>query len=126
MNSVNLIGRLTADIDIREYGKGKNAGKVGSFRLAVRDGVDADGEERTQFINCTAWNKTAELIADYCGKGKMLGVSGRLVNNNYEKEDGTKVYTTEVVIAQITFIDSNNESKAKPKGKKYTRDDYAD
>ena len=124
MNSVNLVGRLVADIENRKYGSKTKGGIVGSFRLAVDDGKDAEGEKRTQFIQCTAWNNTAELIAEYCGKGQQLGVSGKLVNNNYEKEDGTKVYTTEVVVSSITFI-SSKKDEGKQKGK-YRKDDYED
>ena len=73
MNKVVLMGRMVADADINEFGKGKNAGLVGSFRLAVRDGVDADGNERTQFIQCTAWNGLAEIVITIAGVSKKDG-----------------------------------------------------
>lgn len=116
---------MVADVETKEFGKGKNAGVVGSFRLAIRDGVDADGNARTQFIQCTAWNGLAELVEKYAGKGKQICVSGKLVNNNYEKQDGTKVYQTEVQVQEISLI-SESESKEKPKGNKYRRDDFED
>lgn len=125
MNKVVLMGRMVADVDIKEFGKGKNAGLVGSFRLAVRDGVDADGNERTQFIQCTAWNGLAEIVEKYAGKGKQICVAGKLVNNNYEKQDGTKVYQTEVQVQEVSLI-SDGEKKEKPKGNKYNRNDFDD
>ena len=125
MNKVVLMGRMVVDCDTKEFGKGKNAGVVGSFRLAIRDGIDADGNERTQFIQCTAWNGLAEIVEKYAGKGKQICVAGKLVNNNYEKQDGTKVYQTEVQVQEVSLI-ADSEKKEKPKGDKYNRNDYDD
>lgn len=125
MNKVVLMGRMTADADIKEFGKGKNAGIVASFRLAIRDGVDAEGNARTQFIQCTAWNGIAELVEKYAGKGKQICIAGKLVNNNYEKQDGTKVYQTEVQVSEVSLI-SEGEKQEKPKGNKYCREDLYD
>lgn len=122
MNSVNLIGRLTKDVELKEFGKGKEKGYVTRVTLAIRDGKDADGEERTQFISCTLWNRSAEIAAEYCAKGDLVAVSGRLVNNNYEK-DGEKVYQTEVVASNLELIggrrtEDAEESKTSKKSKK--------
>ena len=125
MNKVILMGRMVADCDTKEFGKGKNAGLVGSFRLAIRDGVDADGNERTQFIQCTVWNGLAEIVEKYAKKGNQICVAGKLVNNNYEKQDGTKVYQTEVQVQEISLI-SAGETKEKPKASKYNRNDFDD
>jgi len=122
MNSVNLIGRLTKDVELKTFGKGKESGAVARVTLAIRDGKDAEGEERTQFISCTLWNKTAEIAAEYCAKGDQVAVSGRLVNNNYEK-DGQMVYQTEVVVNNLELIggrrtEDAEESRTTKKSKK--------
>ena len=103
MNNVQLVGRLTKDPDIRSFGKGKDAVDMARFTLAVRDGKDKDGNERTQFISCAAWGAVVAIIAEYVRKGEMLAVDGKLVNNNYEK-DGQMIYQTEVRINNVYLL----------------------
>lgn len=119
MNSVNLVGRLTKDADVRTFGKGKDAVNMCRFTLAVRDGKDKDGNERTQFINCTAWGAVVEIIDSYTQKGDVLAVDGKIVNNNYENNDGDMVYQTEVRISNVYLLpNSRNDSSG---GKKQRR-----
>lgn len=118
MNNVSLIGRLTKDADIREFGKGKDAVKMARITLAIRDGKDAKGEERTQFISCTAWGTVVEIIEQYTHKGDMLAVDGKIVNNNYEK-DGQMIYQTEVRIASVYLLPNKTAEEAPTK--KYGR-----
>lgn len=119
MNNVSLIGRLTKDADVRSFGKGKDAVNMCRFTLAVRDGKDKDGNERTQFISCAAWGAVVEIIEKYTGKGDMLAVDGKLVNNNYEKEDGQMVYQTEVRVNNIYLLpNSKNDSSGKDKARR--------
>ena len=120
MNTVNLAGRLTKDITLEEYGKGKDKGNFTRFTIAVRDGVDKNGEPKTQFISCICWGRGSELLADYCGKGDLIGISGKLEENNYEKEDGTKVYTLQVNVRDIEFLHlkKDEEQEEQPR-KKY-------
>lgn len=98
-NIVILTGRLTADPETR-YTDNKRARC--SFSVATRDGKDADGKPRSQFHNCVAWNKTAELIDQYFAKGDPISVSGELTSRTYER-DGTKHRVTEVRVSSIGF-----------------------
>lgn len=119
MNTVNLAGRLTKDITLEEYGKGKEKGTFTRFTIAVRDGVDKNGDPRTQFISCICWGKGSELLDQYCGKGDLIGIVGKLEENNYEKEDGTKVYTMQVNVRDIEFLALKKEEEEEQPRKKY-------
>lgn len=113
MNKVNLIGRLTAEAELR-YNNSNIA--FTRFTLAVnRSFTNANGEREADFISCVAWKKTAELICEHFDKGSEIGASGRIQTGSYEKEDGTKIYTTDVVIEEITFIgNKKTSSKTEP------------
>lgn len=101
LNTVNLIGRLTKDIEIRMTQSGK---KCGSFTLACnRDKENAD------FISCVAWEKTAELIEKYCSKGSKICVTGRIQTRNYQDNSGRTVYVTEVICNSVQFLDTKKE-----------------
>ena len=119
MNIVNLAGRLTKDIELQEYGKGKEKGYFTRFTLAVRDGVDKDGEPRTQFISCICWGKGSELLNTYCGKGDLIGINGKLEENNYEDADGVKHYTLQVNVRDIEFLALKKEEQEEQPRKKY-------
>ncbi len=111
MNSVNLIGRLTRDVELLTTGENKYI----RFNLAVnRKFKNNEGEYDADFISCVAWNKTAELIAEHFGKGSEIGIEGRIQTGSYEKEDGSKVYTTDVIIESITFVGSKKEGRPAP------------
>ncbi len=111
MNQVELIGRLTRDIELRRTQSGT---AVGSFTLAVnrdfktQDGIDAD------FISCVVWNKQAENVERYCGKGSQVGVVGRVQTRTYDDKDGKKVYVTEVVCNNVQFLDSKSSNDNQP------------
>lgn len=111
LNKVLLNGRLVADVELNNYGKGKNAGVFTRFTLAVNDGKNEDGESIAQFITCKAFNKTAELLEEYVGKGDMVTVVGKLVNNNWEDKDGNKHYSTEVNVLEIDLLPNKREEK---------------
>jgi len=108
MNIVILSGRLTKDPEIR-YTNSKKA--VASFTLAVEDGKDKDGNRKAQFLNCVAWEKTAEILDQYFQKGDGMTVNGKLTSRSYEK-DGKKVYVTEVHVTGIEFPLSKKETKS--------------
>lgn len=118
MNIVNLAGRLTKDIELQEYGKGKDKGYFTRFTLAVRDGVDKDGEPRTQFISCIIWGKGAELLNKWTGKGDLIGVSGKLEENNYEDAEGVKHYTLQVNARDIEFLNTKKEEQEEEQPRK--------
>lgn len=113
MNSVNLIGRLTRDPAVSEYGKGKDAGLVARFTLAVRR--DADNAD---FISCVAFGKTAKLIDQYMVKGSQLGVTGSIQTGKYDDQNGDTHYTTDVIVRQIDFIGSKSENEEEEEDKK--------
>ena len=106
MNTVALMGRLTKDPMISEYGSGKNTGLLARFTLAVRR--DSDNAD---FISCVAFGKTAELIDQYFNKGDQIGVTGSIQTGKYENKDGNTVYTTDVIVRQIDFTGSAGKSE---------------
>ena len=104
MNKVILIGRLTRDPELRTIASG-NA--TTSFTIAVnRNFTNQNGEREADFINCVAWRKQAENIAKYCTKGSQVAVEGRIQTRNYDAQDGTKRYVTEVIADNVTFLSS--------------------
>ena len=104
MNKVVLVGRLTKDPELR-YAAGSDTA-VCKFTLAV----NRMKKDEADFINCVAFNKTAETIAQYLIKGRMLGVSGSLQIGSYDAQDGSKRYTADVIVQSFTFCDSSNSS----------------
>ena len=125
MNRVELSGRLTKDCELRTFGEGKDQNSVTRFNLAVDDGKDAQGEKVTQFLQCVAWGRLAEIVCEYTHKGDQLIVWGKLQNNNYEK-DGQMVYQTQVYVQGLDLTgrkEAEPEPEEKPKysGNKYSR-----
>ena len=113
MNNVNLIGRLTRDIEVRQ---GENT-SVGRFTVAVNRMKKEDGAD---FVGCVAFGKTAENMQKYTSKGSLVGVSGRIQTGSYLKE-GKTVYTTDVIADRVEFLsakssESQNESSAPVSG----------
>ena len=114
MNKVELVGRLTRDVEIRTTESGTVTAR---FSIAVsRRFKNAEGVYEADFINCVAFGKTAEFIGKYFSKGSMIGVTGRIQTGNYTNKDGLKVYTTDVVIEECEFVtgksDNNNTIKS--------------
>lgn len=104
-NKVILMGNLTRDVEMRTTPSGQS---VANFSLAVSrswKGQDGQQQEQTSFINCVAWGKPGEIIAQYVSKGNPLLVSGRLDQRSWEdKESGQKRSTVEVVVEDFNFI----------------------
>lgn len=96
LNHVSLIGRLTAAPELRYT---QNKKPVASFRLAV----SRDIGEGTDFINCTAWGKTAEFVDEWFHKGMCMVLVGRLQSRDYTDKDGKKRYAVEVVADRVWF-----------------------
>ena len=106
MNRVVLVGRLTKDPELRTTANGTSQTR---FTLAVnRRTANAEGQREADFINCVAWRGTAEAIAKYLKKGRELAVEGRIQTGSYDAQDGTKRYTTDVVVDNFTFIGSGS------------------
>ena len=125
MNKVQLVGRLTKDVECQEYGKGKEGGYFARFALAIRDGVDKDGNPLTQFVNCVAWNSTAVNLEKYTKKGDQVAVMGRITENNYEDDQKVKHYSQQVTVSEIELLSNKKEAEQEeepaPKTKKYHR-----
>ena len=108
LNSVTLMGRLTADPELKTT---QNGVSVASFRLAVERNYAPQGQERqADFLPCVAWRQTAEFIGKYFGKGRMIAVEGSLQSRNYEDKNGQKRTAYEVVVDQAYFADSKPAS----------------
>ena len=97
MNKVELIGRLTRDPEFKNTTKSM----VANFTLAV----DRMITKETDFINCVAWGKLAELARDYRSKGDLTAVTGRIQTRSYDGNDGKKHTVTEVVVEEMQFLD---------------------
>lgn len=105
MNSVNLIGRLTKDVDLRYTQSGL---AVGRFSVAI-DRPKKDGQDNgADFPNCVAYGKTAENLANYVHRGEMVGVTGCIRTGSYTGKDGRKVYTTDISVASVQFLNSRS------------------
>lgn len=107
MNKVFLIGRLTADPEVRATQDGKT---IAQYTLAVDRRV-AKADQQTDFIRCVAWEKRGEFAERYLRKGSKIAVSGRIQTGSYTDRDGKKIYTTDVVIEECEFAESKAEAK---------------
>lgn len=105
-NKVILMGNLTRDVEVRTTASGQS---VANFSLAVTrswKGQDGQSQDQTSFINCVAWGKVGDIIAQYVSKGSPLLVSGRLDQRSYEDKDGNKRQAVEVVVEDFNFVGS--------------------
>ncbi|MBQ7580330.1 MAG: single-stranded DNA-binding protein [Clostridia bacterium] len=108
LNNVVIMGRLTADPELRQTASGI---EVTSFSVAVDRGYVRQGEERqTDFINCVAWRQSAKFITSYFHKGSMIAITGSLQTRNYEDKTGAKRTATEVVVDSASFCGSKAET----------------
>jgi len=105
MNKVIILGRLTANPEIRYTQAGK---AVASLTIAVNRGFGSDSAD---FINCVAWEKLAEIIGNNLSKGSQVLVEGRIQNRSYENNQGEKRVITEVVLNNIEFVGSKKKNE---------------
>ena len=108
MNTVNLVGRLTKDPELRYTPSGIATVR---FTIAVNRQFKTEGQSDTDFINCVAWRKTAENLANFQKKGNLIGVDGRIQTGSYEGQDGKRVYTTDVLAESIQFYDKKSDGQ---------------
>ena len=109
MNKVILTGRLTRDPESRMT---QSNMEVARFSLACQgEFVNKNGEREVEFINCVAFNRLATTINKYCRKGSLIGATGRIRNSSYDASDGSKRYTTDIVIEQLEFLGSRTNSE---------------
>ena len=102
MNSVNLIGNLCSDVELKELGEEK---KLASFRVAVNRGGKEAGAD---FFRVAVWDRQAELCAEYLCKGRRVGIEGRLRSHSWEDE-GQKRSLVEVVANRVEFLSPPQE-----------------
>ena len=106
LNQVIIVGRLVADPEVKEA---ENGSKHSSITLAVpRSYKNVDGVYETDFVNCKLWGPIASNTSEYCKKGDIVGVKGRIETSNYEK-DGEKKYATSIIAEKVTFLSSKSK-----------------
>ena len=106
LNKIIVMGRICNEVELRRTNNGT---AVASFTIAC----DRDfGDKETDFIECVAWQKTAEFVQKYFGKGRMIIVSGRLQIRGWTDKDGNKRKTAEVVADNVYFGDSKKEESS--------------
>lgn len=109
INNVVLVGRITKDIDLRMSESRK---AYTNFTLAVNRAFKGqDGQQQADFISCKTFNKQAENLARYCGKGSLIAVVGNIQVSNFQGKDGNTIYRTEVIANNIQFLDTRNQGQ---------------
>lgn len=105
INRVVLVGRLTKDPVLRKTQSGTS---ITSFTVACDRRVKTEGQPTADFINTVAWNKTADIVAQYTHKGSLVGVEGRIQTRSYDDQTGKRVYVTEVIADSVQFLESKS------------------
>lgn len=114
MNKVVLMGRLTADPELKTTQSGKS---FVDFSLAVNRPKAKDATETTtDFIRCRAWQKTAEFICKYFSKGRLMAIGGHIQTGSYENKEGAKVFTTTVVVDDVHFTGDRGNNQNQQNG----------
>lgn len=109
LNQTILVGRLVRDVEVKNLEEGK---KVSYITLAIpRSFKNADGAYDTDFIDCILWDAVAQNTSEYCHKGDIIGVKGRLQSSTYDDEQGNKIHKQEVVAEKITFLSSKKNDE---------------
>ena len=113
LNQFVGVGRLVAEPSAKEMEDGK---KVSNITIAVpRSYKNENGEYDTDFVDVVLWNGIAENTAEYCHKGDIIGVKGRIQTSTYETEDGEKKKATNIVAERVTFLSSKSPDKSDDK-----------
>lgn len=120
LNQAVLVGRITGEPEVKETESGK---KVTNLTLAVpRSYKNENGEYDTDFINCSLWNSIAESVSQYCHKGDLVGIKGRIQTDTYEK-DGEKKFAMQLVAEKVTFLSSKATEKEDEEEKDSSKDE---
>lgn len=108
INNVTLTGRLGKDVELKYTESGL---AVASGTLAVsRRFQTKNGEREVDWINFVIWRKAAEAFANFTHKGSLVGIEGRIQTRNYENQQGQRVYVTEVIVENFSFLESKNST----------------
>ena len=105
INRYVAVGRLTKDPELRRTGTGK---AVTTFTLAINRTYQSNDGQQADYISCVTWNKVAENVAQYCSKGSLVCIEGRLRSRSYDNSQGQRVYVTEVICDSVQFLDTRN------------------
>lgn len=115
INQVTLVGRLTRDPELKSTTDGT---PVTHVTLAVnRHFRNHNGEFDTDFVQCAIWRKSAENLCQYCRKGAVIGITGRLQTRHYDNQEGKRVYVTEVVAENVRFLGGKPHDAPAPAAK---------
>lgn len=125
MNIVILTGRMVRDAEIR-YSQGEKSMAIARFTLAVDKNYKKQGDT-ANFINCTAFGKTAEVVEKYCSKGTKISVIGEWMTGSYKNKDGNTVYTNDCNVSKLEFAESKSaqQNNEKPQSNS-SSDDFMD
>lgn len=107
MNRTILVGRLTADPELRTTPNGIATTRI---TVAVNRIPNANGERVADFINVVVWRRQAENVAKFCSKGSLVGIEGRIQSRSYDAQDGNRRYVTEVIADNVTFLGSRQSN----------------
>ena len=120
INKVILMGRLTRDPEMRHTNSGT---PVTTFSIAIDNGYGDN--KRTDFVNCLAWNKTAEFVTKYFAKGKMIVIAdGRISTRSWKTQDGKRAYATEVVAKEVSFGETKSSQETATQRPMQDDDDF--
>lgn len=112
MNQISLLGRLVRPVDVQEVGHGRF---VCNNTLAVsRIGRREDGQQQADFIPVVFWDKTAHLLKEYCHKGSLIGVTGKLASRSYTNKNNQQVYVIEMIVDGLHFVEPKNKPTDAP------------
>ena len=115
MNKVILMGRLTRDPEVR-VSTGERQTNIGRFSIAVDRRFKREGQPDADFFNCTCFGRQAEFVEKYLHKGTKVVVVGSVQNDNYTKQDGSQVYSVQIMVDEIEFAESKNSSEGSGAG----------
>ena len=122
MNNVSLLGRLVADPNIRYSANGGDV--VAKFRVAVPRKFKQEGQPEADFISCTAFKKTAEIIEKHFFKGSRIALTGRIQTGSYKNNDNQMVYTTDVIVDSVDFIDPKSATADQKPAPSASQEDF--
>lgn len=107
INTAVVVGRLAKDIELKQAGDKS----VVNFTIAVEKPYNKKNDHpEANWIDCVAWEKTAEFLAKYFSKGSKVGITGSLQTRTYENKEGTKIKVTEILVSSVDFVGSKNSS----------------
>ena len=107
MNRVELIGRITKDIEVRKTQTGLS---VTRFNVACNRPVQKGKNPEADFIGCIAWRQTADFLGNYAKKGALVSIEGSIRTSSYDRQDGTKQYVTEVLCDRVNLLESKGKT----------------